>query len=88
MREFLSQNREIIIAAASIVLSLLVDGCVGLGIALGISRRRIRELTRQGYQIRCPRCKKEFPLEEAHFLMASGELDDNLNGIPDNLESH
>lgn len=86
MRQFLSENRELIIALGSLLLSLLVDGCVGLGIALGISRRRIRELTRQGYQIRCPRCKKEFPLEEAHFLMASGELDDNLNGIPDSQE--
>lgn len=86
MREFLSQNRELIIALVSLLVSILVDGCVGLGIALGVARSRIRKLSRQGYQIQCPRCHKDFPIAEANFLMSSGELDNNLNGIPDEKE--
>lgn len=87
MREFLSENRELIISLVTVIMSLMVDGLIGLGIALGFSRRRIRQLTRSGYKVRCPHCKKESPIEECSFLMASGQLDNNLNGIPDELEN-
>lgn len=36
--------------------------------------------------IECPKCKKRIPLSEIHFHLPSGELDDNLNGKPDNQE--
>lgn len=37
-------------------------------------------------QIICPKCKKKSPIDEVHFVLPDGALDDNLNGVPDNQE--
>lgn len=40
---------------------------------------------RETYTV-CPHCKKEIPLSELSFHLPSGELDNNLNGVPDSSE--
>lgn len=34
----------------------------------------------------CPHCKKKISLSEIHWILPTGEIDDNLNGKPDSLE--
>lgn len=40
---------------------------------------------RETYMV-CPHCKKEIPLSELSFHLPSGEVDNNLNGVPDQQE--
>lgn len=48
--------------------------------------KALEEAKSHGMQVRCPRCKKTSPLSEVTFVMPSGEIDNNLNGVPDNQE--
>lgn len=86
MRQFLSENREIIIAIISIIVAILGSSTTFLGIRNHTLHKRLDALKRQGYQIRCPRCKKEIPLAEVDILMPDGSVDNNLNGIDDEKE--
>lgn len=40
---------------------------------------------RETYTV-CPHCKKEIPLSELSWHLPSGEVDNNLNGVPDRDE--
>lgn len=40
---------------------------------------------RETYAV-CPHCKKRIPLSEIQFHLPTGEVDNNLNGKPDNEE--
>lgn len=84
--KFCAENKESILAIGTAV-------ATGLGTALGflirsnvLSRRKIRAAARQAYSIRCPHCKKETPITDVTFLLPSGKIDNNLNGIPDEDE--
>lgn len=89
MNEFWSfcrENKEAILTIGTAL-------ATGLGTALGflirsnvVNLRKIRAAKRQAYTIRCPHCKKETPINEVTFLMPSGKVDNNLNGIPDDEE--
>lgn len=37
---------------------------------------------RETYTV-CPYCKKKIPISELHFHLPTGQLDDDLNGLPD-----
>lgn len=37
---------------------------------------------RETYTV-CPKCNARIPLSDLHFRLPSGEVDDDLNGIPD-----
>ena len=86
MREFLSQNRELIIAIASIVMAVLGSTTTFLGIRNRALSKRLSALKRQGYKVRCPKCHQEVPLCDVDILSPNGFVDNNLNGIDDEKE--
>lgn len=47
----------------------------------------LEQAKKKDTRILCPKCHKESPLSEVHFLLPSGALDDNLNGIADEEEN-
>lgn len=84
--KFCSENKEAILTIGTCV-------ATGLGTALGfliksnvVSRRKLKAAQRSCYQIRCPHCKKSAPVTEVTFLLPSGKVDNNLNGIADEDE--
>lgn len=86
MKEFILENKELFLSFVAAVVT-------GLGTAIGficrsnvVLRSRLKAAQRQGYTFKCPHCKKEMPLSDISFYLPSGELDNNLNGIPDDKE--
>jgi len=86
MKQFFIDNFDTILMIASGLLT-------ALGAFLGITNIRISKVKKllngsksNGYRIRCPHCKKESPIEEVSFLLPSGAVDNNLNGVPDEQE--
>lgn len=49
-------------------------------------KKALDDAKKKDTRIVCPRCKKEVPLREVHFLLPDGSIDDNLNGIADDQE--
>lgn len=86
MKEWILQNKELIICLGSIFLTL-IGGSIGLlGRSNAKLRNRLKAAKRQSYSIRCPHCKKEAPLSEVSFVMPDGRPDNNLNGVADDDE--
>lgn len=88
MKDFLLQNFDVIIYA---LLAVVGAFATLLGVSVGQLGKLRKILTRNqskssGYRILCPHCKKESALEDVHFLLPSGAVDDNLNGTPDDQE--
>lgn len=89
MKEFFLQHFDAIVYA---VLAVLGAFATLFGVSIGQLNKLRKILTRDkskssGYRVLCPHCKKESALEDVHFLLPSGAVDDNLNGVPDHEEN-
>lgn len=82
--EFLEAHWPELTAAAA-ALASIVTTVVNLGKTKHLEKALAAAKRRQT-SIVCPHCHKESPLSEVNFKLPSGELDNNLNGVPDNSE--
>lgn len=89
MIEFLKEFPWTIVAGA--ICSVLA-GLAALVVSI-VNAKNIRHIDshiaqakRRGTYLVCPKCKKEIPLADVHFLLPDGSLDDNLNGVDDAKE--
>lgn len=48
--------------------------------------RALKEAKMRETYVICPHCQKKIPLSELSFHLPDGQIDDNLNGIPDSNE--
>lgn len=89
MIEFLKEFPWLIVAGAlAQVLAAVAALIIGIINAKNIRLvdQHVNQAKRRGTLVVCPKCKKESPLADCHFLLPDGSLDDNLNGIADDKE--
>ena len=80
--QFLELHWPEIVSGFATLVALVTTG---INLAKGAKlSRAVEDAKSKGYQVRCPKCKKTSPLSEVQILLPSGELDANLDGIPDN----
>ena len=87
MKEFFLEHFDVIVYAVS---SVLVAFGTFAGVSIGQLAKIKKLLSRKhssGYRVVCPHCKKESNLEDVHFILPDGKIDDNLNGVPDDTEN-
>lgn len=87
MKDFLLSHFDAIVYGLSAVLASFAAVA---GVSLGQLRKIKKLLSRKeksGYRIVCPHCHKESNLEDVHFILPDGAIDDNLNGVPDDSEN-
>lgn len=86
MKEWLLEN----FTAASIVSVLTALGSfVGMIVCLVRTHKAnkiIQDAKLRQTQVLCPKCHKKSPISDVHFVLPGGEIDDNLNGVPDHQE--
>lgn len=86
MKEWILEN----LTATSIVSVLTSLGSfVGMIVCLVKTHKAnkvIQDAKLRKTQVLCPKCHKKSPIDEVHFVLPDGALDDNLNGVPDNQE--
>lgn len=89
MKEWILQNLDagVIIAACSALGSVAaaITGLVSFLKARKYSRY-VEEARKRQVWCSCPHCKKTIYLDQLKFRLPTGEIDDNLNGIPDDKE--
>lgn len=87
MKEFLAflESHWLEISAAFASVIAVVTAVINLRKNAKLSKALESAKTR-GTQVICPYCKKSAPLSEVRFILPTGELDQNLNGVPDNAE--
>lgn len=90
MREFINQLPDWVLILCAALSFLLNVGGVSAAATSLLKQRHISQALkeakeRQSYII-CPHCKKKTPLSEVSIHLVNGEVDNNLNGVPDSLE--
>lgn len=78
---------NVIIPAASGFVGVL-DVIIALFIAHKTKAldRALKEAKMRETYVICPHCQKKIPLSELSFHLPDGQVDNNLNGIPDSNE--
>lgn len=90
MIEFIQTLPEWLLYLVGGLSAALNVGSISAAVASLVRQRHItRALNdakqRESYVV-CPRCNEKVPLSEISIHLQSGELDNNLNGVPDHLE--
>lgn len=86
MKEWIMQNFD---AAAIIgIITALCSLVAGIISLVNILRRSRFEKVLTAAKLRktytvCPRCGKKTALDDLHFYLEDGQVDDDLNGVPD-----
>lgn len=86
MMEFLNWFNENwkLVASSLAALVLVVSTTFGIVFSRQLSKR-VKEARKFTFT-KCPHCGGMFRLSDADFILPSGEVDNDLNGIPDNQE--
>lgn len=84
MIEFLNAHWPEIVAGFTAALALGTS-FINLRKA-GQLKKALQAANERGTQVLCPHCKKKSPLHEVKFILPSGDVDNNLNGVPDSQE--
>jgi len=74
-----------IVTAATSLAVALVSGIVALVKSHQVKQALDNARQRETYII-CPHCHKKAALSEIDFRLPSGQLDNDLNGVPDDLQ--
>lgn len=84
MIDFLQSYGSYLLSGASILLDILV---IIYAKAKGAAVKKLlaEAKARQTYFV-CPHCGKPVDLDDVTFLLPGGKVDQNLNGIPDDVE--
>lgn len=86
MKEWILEN----LTATSIVSVLTSLGSlVGMIVCLVKTHKAnkvLKDAKSRKTQVLCPKCHKKSPIDEVHFILPDGALDNNLNGVPDDKE--
>lgn len=92
MIEFIQTLPEWLLYLFAGLSAALNVGSISAAVASLVRQRHITKALNDAKQresyIVCPRCKEKVPLSEISIHLKSGELDNNLNGVPDHLEKH
>lgn len=73
------------IVSGTLAICAAITGLVGAINARRFMKYLDKAKERETYAV-CPHCKKRIPLSEIQFHLPTGEVDNNLNGKPDEDE--
>lgn len=90
MKEFILENFDVIFYIVCGIFSLITGSSIFSQIRTNMARKKLKEYlekakSRETYTV-CPHCKSKISFSELVFHLPSGQVDQDLNGIPDDEE--